>query len=136
MHALRRETKAWPSDQNFASRFGFVPVVSPSYEYSILAISFDGTIPRFSEIALSGTTDEGGVSIYYSPQCPYSNPIIERLETWCTKNNIPLSFHFVDSLEKAKAVLSVFNNWAVFINGEFETVNQIDERMLEKLLRK
>ena len=52
------------------------------------------------------------------------------------KNNIPYHFHYVDTLEKAKEVPSAFNNWAVFYNGVFQTVNQIDEKTVEKMLKK
>ena len=51
-------------------------------------------------------------------------------------NNIPYHFRYVDTLEKAKEVPSAFNNWAVFYNGVFQTVNQIDEKAVEKMLKK
>lgn len=39
----------------------------------------------------------------------------------------------VDSLEKAKNLPCVSNNWAVFCGGKFVTVNLLDERALKKL---
>ena len=51
------------------------------------------------------------------------------------KNNIPYSFHYIDTLEKAKNIPSAFNNWAVFYNGISQTVNQIDEKYVEKLIK-
>ena len=39
----------------------------------------------------------------------------------------------MDTLEKAKALPCVFNNWAAFYGGKFVTVNQIDAAALEKL---
>ena len=51
------------------------------------------------------------------------------------KNSIHYSFHYIDTLEKAKDVPSAFNNWAVFYNGIFQTVNQIDERNIEKIIK-
>ena len=42
----------------------------------------------------------------------------------------------MDSLEAAKAVPCVFNNWAVFKDGRFETVHLLNEGQLKKLLAK
>lgn len=43
-------------------------------------------------------------------------------------------FRHVDSLEMAKSLPCVFNNWAVFWNGQLATVNQIDGAGLEKII--
>lgn len=42
----------------------------------------------------------------------------------------------VDTLQKAKDLPCVFNNWAVFYHGEFETVNLLDKNTLTRLLKK
>ena len=39
----------------------------------------------------------------------------------------------MDTLNKAKELPCVFNNWAVFYDGRFITVNQIDGKALEKI---
>ena len=53
----------------------------------------------------------------------------EELETPCTL--IP-----VDTLDKAKSLPCVFNNWAVFYRGKFVTVNLLDAAALKRLLKK
>lgn len=45
-------------------------------------------------------------------------------------------FVHVDTLEKAKSLPCAFNTWAVFYDGKFVTVNQIDAAALEKLRQK
>ncbi len=52
---------------------------------------------------------------------------------FCEENGIDADFIEVDSLEKAKNLPCVFNNWAVFCGGKFITVNLLDERALKKL---
>ena len=42
----------------------------------------------------------------------------------------------VDSLQRAKELPGVFNNWAVFYRGRLETVNLLDEAGLKRLLSK
>ena len=38
------------------------------------------------------------------------------------------------TLEQAKALPCAFNNWAVFYGGKFQTVNQLDGGMLDKIM--
>ena len=46
-----KKQKAWLSDQSFAKRFGFQTVDTTDSGYELLALSFDGTVPRFTERA-------------------------------------------------------------------------------------
>ena len=41
-----------------------------------------------------------------------------------------------DHLEQAKALPCVFNNWAVFYRGQFQTVNLLDIPTLERILKR
>ena len=62
--------KAWLSDQSFARKYGFETVDETGYGYTLLARSFDGTLPRFTDQARAGTIEEKALTIYYSDQCP------------------------------------------------------------------
>ena len=61
---------------------------------------------------------------------------IEKLQEYCEANAIPASFIHVDTLAQAKALPCVFNNWAVFYDGKFVTVNQLDGASIEKIVKK
>ena len=74
------------------------------------------------------------MSIYYGLQCPYIPNCIEEVKVYCESNDIPLNLIRVDTLEKAKALQCVFNNWAVFYHGEFQTVHLLNAGYLKKLL--
>ena len=124
--------KSWLSDQSFAKRYGFAGVDTAG-EYELLALSFDGTAPRFAPGAKAMTVDFPGLSVYYSDQCPFIYQRVEKLREYCAAKDIPAQFVHVDTLEKAKSLPCVFNNWAVFYGGKFVTVNQIDGAALEKL---
>ncbi|MDR1761237.1 MAG: YoaP domain-containing protein, partial [Bacteroidales bacterium] len=58
------------------------------------------------------------------------------LKQYCETNNVPVSFILVDTLQKAKELPCVFNNWAVFYNGKFETVNLLTIDYLKRILKK
>lgn len=59
------------------------------------------------------------------------------VKQYCEINNVPVSLIQVDTLEKAKNLPCVFNNWGVFYKGNFETVNLLlDVEHLKRILKK
>lgn len=121
------------SEKKFMQKYGF-QVVDSIGDYELLALSFNGTKPAFTDHAKRQSCDGNKLTIYYGVQCPYIPNCIEQIKSFCHENHIPLELIRVDSLEKAKAVPCVFNNWAVFYNGKFETVHLLNEGYLKKLL--
>ncbi|MDO5601379.1 MAG: GNAT family N-acetyltransferase [Oscillospiraceae bacterium] len=128
--------KAWLSDQAFAKSFGFKTVDTTENGYELLALSFDGTAPSFTEKAKKERIDNPGLVIYYDMQCPYICQNVLDIQRYCTANAVPASFIRVDALRTAKELPCVFNNWAVFYNGKFETVNLLNAAAIEKILKK
>ncbi|MBS4786402.1 MAG: GNAT family N-acetyltransferase [Clostridiales bacterium] len=131
-----RKQKAWLSDQEFARKFGFQTVDTTPDGYELLAVSFDGTWPRFPAAVKAGRIPEQELTVYYSQQCPYIHTAVETVQKYCQENSVPLTLRPVETLEQAKALPCVFNNWAVFFRGRFETVNLLDAAYLKRILRK
>ena len=69
-------------------------------------------------------------------QCPYVCQSIELVRRYCGDNGVPVSLIRVDTLQKAKELPCVFNNWGVFYKGRFETVNLLDAAALKRILKK
>lgn len=130
-----KKQKSWLTDQSFAKKHGFEPVDTAG-EYELLALSLDGTLPRFAPNARKQTLDFPGLAVYYDDQCPYSLQRVETLRSYCAENAIPAEFVHVETPEQAKALPCPFNNWAVFYGGQFVTVNQIDGKALEAIVRR
>ena len=61
---------------------------------------------------------------------------IEDTRQYCESGNIPVSLIVVDSLQKAKELPCVFNNWGAFYQGQFITVNLLDVPSVQKILKK
>lgn len=131
-----QKQKAWLSGQNFAKKFGFRAVDATDSGYELLALSLDGTVPRFAPNAKRQEIGSKDLTVYYDLQCPYIPQRIELIRQYCAEKGIPASFLQVDTLEKAKALPCVFNNWAVFYQGKFQTVNLLDIPSLERILKK
>lgn len=129
--------KAWLSDQSFAKKFGFKVADTIGNGYELLALSLDGTLPSFSQRAKKLEIESRELTIYYDMQCPYVYQNIGIIRQYCETNGVPVSFIHVDSLQKAKELPCVFNNWAVFYKGKFETVNLLpDVAALKRILKK
>ena len=62
----------------------------------------------------------------------------KKQKNWLSDtNNVPVSLIQVDTLQKAKDLPCVFNNWGVFYKGNFETVNLLlDVEHLKRILKK
>ena len=126
--------KNWLSDQSFAKKFGFQPVDTTADGYELLALSFDGTLPRFAPSAKAQAIESKALTVYYDDQCPFIPQRIEKLRAYCMEHAIPADFIHVTSCAQAKALPCVFNNWAVFYGGKFITVNQLDGTAVAKLI--
>ncbi len=128
-----KKKKPFLSDKTFMLKHGF-RTVDRIGEYELLALSFDGIQPQFAQTARLQAIDSEALTIYYSRQCPYIPNCIAEVQAYCTQEGIPLNLVAVDTQQKAQQIPCVFNNWAVFYKGKFETVHLLNEGYLRKML--
>lgn len=128
--------KHWLSDSSFAKKYGFKVVDKTVNDYELLSLSFDGTLPKFSSSINNMRIDNEDLTIYYDMQCPYIYQEIETIRSYCKGNNIPLNSIEIDTLNKAKELPCVFNNFAIFYKGKFVTVNLLNINDIKKILEK
>lgn len=129
-----KKKKPYLSDKKFFTSFGF-EVADSAGEYELLCLSFDDhEKPTFASSAKSEKIDSNALTIFYSSQCPYILHSIDEITGYCSGNGIELETVCVSSLEQAKKLPCVFNNWAVFLKGEFKTLQILNEGSLKKLL--
>lgn len=123
------------TDKKFVQTYGFKTVEVLPGGYELMALSFDGTLPRFAASVSRGTIDSDDLTIYYGKQCPYIPNCISQVQAFCKEHEIPLTLVEIDSRQKAGQVPCIFNNWAVFYKGRFQTVHLMNEGYLKKLFR-
>ena len=132
---VSKKKKPFIGEKNFFMHYGF-KVVDTILDYELLALQFDDSdTPKFSDSARKMTIDSNDFTIYYSNECPYVEYEVKELSTYATSHNIKLNFIKIDSLEKAKNVPCVFNNWANFYKGKFISNTILNANALEKLLK-
>lgn len=127
--------KPFLSDKAFLLHHGFTVVDQAQGGYELLALSFGGTKPRFCPSARKMSIEAPYLTIFYSPQCPYIAACIDEVQAYCSKEGITLQLEKVDTPEKAKQLPCVFNNYAVFYNHRFQTMQLLNENGLKKLLQ-
>lgn len=131
-----KKQKSWLSDQSFAKKFGFETVDTTDNGYELLALSFDGTLPKFAPNTKRQEVESDELTVYYDMQCPFIYENVEMIKKYCEENAVPVSLIEVDTLQKAKELPCVFNNWAVFYKRKFQTVNLLTLGALERILKK
>lgn len=63
--------------------------------------------------------------------------VLKQVKQYCGSDDVPVAFSQVGTLQKAKEVPCEFNNWGVFYEGNFETVNLLlDVNNLKRKLQK
>ena len=130
-----KKKKPFIGEKKFFEHFGF-KVVDSIEDYELLALSFETTeTPKFSDKARLMEIESKDFTIYYSPSCPYVQYEVKELTEYAEENNININFIKIDTLEKAKNVPCVFNNWANFNNGKFISNTILNANSLEKLIK-
>ena len=126
--------KPFIGEKKFFEHFGF-KVVDTINDYELLALNFDNSdTPKFSDSARKMKIESNDFTIYYSNECPYVEHQVEELTEYSKSKNIKINFIKIDTLEKAKNVPCVFNNWANFYKGKFISNTILNGNSLEKLL--
>lgn len=132
-----KKKKPYLTDKKFMISYDF-KVVDEVDDYELLALTFHdfSETPQFAESVHQQTIPTPDLTIYYSQQCPFISNCITQIESFCHENEIPVEVISIDSLEKAKTLPCLFNNWAVFYKGSFQTIQLMNATHLKKLLAK
>ena len=131
-----KKKKPFIGEKKFFEHYGF-KVVDTIEDYELLVLQFDDNeVPKFNENARLMKIDNEEFTIYYSNECPYVEYEVKELSEYAKENNIKINFIKVDTLEKAKNVPCIFNNWANFYKGKFVSNTILNANSFEKLVNK
>lgn len=128
-----KKKKPYISEKKFFEHYGF-KVVDSIGDFELLSLSFEKDTPKFNDNARKMEIDAKEFTIYYSPECPYTKNSIIEVENYAKENNILLNIIKIDTLEKAKQVPCIFNNWTNFKDGKFISNTLLNKNSFEKLI--
>ncbi|MDR0880115.1 MAG: GNAT family N-acetyltransferase, partial [Clostridioides sp.] len=86
-----KKKKPFLTEKKFMVKHGFEVVDTIDGDYELLALSFDGSKPSFSNEARRQVIDDTALTIYYGQQCPYIPDCITQIESYCKANAVPLN---------------------------------------------
>lgn len=129
-----KKKKPFLSEKKFFEHYGF-KVVDTIGDYELLSLSFKDENPKFNDNARKMEIENKDFTIYYSPECPYTINGINEIKKYAKENNIPINVIKIDTLEKAKKVHCIFNNWANFKDGKFVSNTLLNKNSFEKLIK-
>ena len=130
-----KKKKPFIGEKKFFEHFGF-KVIDEIDDYQLLALQFDNhETPKFNDNARTMKIYNEDFTIYYSPECPYVEYEVKELSDYAKENNIKINFIKIDSLEKAKNVPCIFNNWANFYKGKFISNTILNANSFKKLIK-
>jgi len=131
-----RKKKPFLSDKKFYILQGFEVCDFAEPYFELLYLPFDKTaeIPKFKEVAKSGTCDDKvGVSVYYSDACPFNDFYIHsELVDVCKRRNIPLKINKLETRKQAQNHFVPHTLYSVFYEGEFKTQHVLNETCFDK----
>ena len=127
-----KKQKSWLSDQSFAKKFGFEVVDTTDNGYELLALSFDGTVPKFAPNAKNLKIESEELTIYYDMQCPYIYKYIEMMRM---KENYYIKKYYGDFVllkraknkENCKKVLEKV--------GVYGTLREVKEAIIKEMIK-
>lgn len=133
---VSKKKKPFVGEKKFFEYYGF-KVVDSIEDYELLALKFnDEATPEFNNNARLMKIDTKNFTIYYSNACPFVEYEIQELTEYAKKLNMVINFIKIDSVEKAKEVPCVFNNWANFYQGKFVSNTILNANALDKIINK
>ena len=132
---VSEKKKPFLGEKKFFEHFGF-KVVDTINDYLLMALQFDNKeTPKFTDSARNMKIDNEDFTIYYSNECPYVEYEVKELSEYAKSKGIKLNFIKIDSLEKAKSVPCIINNWANFYKGEFISNTILNANSFQKLIK-
>ncbi len=131
-----KKKKPFLGEKKFFEHYGF-KVVDTVLDYELLALQFNQNYPpKFKDNARLMKIENEDFTIYYSPECPYVEHEVKELTEYAKENNQKINFIKVDTLEKAKEVPCIFNNWANFYKEKFISNTILNANSFNKLVSK
>ncbi len=128
-----KKKKPFISEKSFFIKYGF-EVIETLGDYELLCLSFnDKEKPKFTESVKLMSISDSGIIIYYTNQCPYVENCIKEINEYIEETKKDIRLIKIDSLEKAKNVPCIFNNWAVFNNQKFISNTLLNKNSVAKL---
>ncbi|MBE7044517.1 MAG: GNAT family N-acetyltransferase [Ruminococcaceae bacterium] len=94
------------------------------------------TLPKFKECAKHPHVDEMGYVLYYTNQCPFNAKYVPIITDIAKENSIKFKAIYLQSKEDAQNAPTPITTYALFLDGDYITNEQMNEKRFLKLIGK
>lgn len=128
--------KAFLSEGKFLKKRGFMvaDTAEPYFELLYLPFEEGAPVPSFRPQAKTGKTDEPGVVLYYTDQCPFAHTYAQKLTGVAERLGRPVTLHRILTAAEAQQAPTPHTTYSLYIDGQFITQEILTEGKFEALL--
>lgn len=132
-----KKKKPYLSDPAYLKHKGFVTAdtAEPFFELLYLPFEKDAEMPKFKEKAKNGSTEEEGLVLYYTNQCPHTAKYAPILEEALKQAGVKYQIHKIETVQDAQNAPTPFTSYTLFNNGKFVTNEILSEKKIQKLIQ-
>lgn len=128
--------KPFLSDPAYLKYKGFqvCDTAKPYYELLALPFSTQAALPMFKECCRQGRTEEQGMVLYYSDQCPHAGKYATLIEKIACDRGITVTLIKYETKEQAQNGPAPFTTYSLFRDGKFVTNEVLSEKKFIKFV--
>ena len=130
--------KPFLADPKFLKYKGFEVCDEADNGIQLWYLPFDkkAAAPSFSECAKHPHTDDKGYVLYSTHPCPFTAKYVPILEETALNNGVAFKAIKIESREAARKAPTPITTYALFLNGEYITNEQMNDKKFLKLIGK
>ena len=93
-------------------------------------------LPKFKECAKQPCIEEKGYVLYYTSQCPFNAKYVPVIEDIAKEKSVQFKAIHLQSKEEAQNAPTPITTYALFLDGDYITNEQMNDKRFLKLLEK
>ncbi|MBQ6655337.1 MAG: GNAT family N-acetyltransferase [Erysipelotrichaceae bacterium] len=130
--------KPFLADPKFLAHRGFEVSDEADNGIQLWYLPFDqkAAKPRFRDCARHPHVEEKGYVLYYTSQCPFNGRYVPVLQETAREQNVPFRAIHLQSREEARNAPTPVTTYALFVDGQYLTNEQMNDKKFMKLIGK
>lgn len=130
--------KSFLADPKFLKHKGFEVCDEADNGIQLWYLPFEkeSVRPKFKECAKHPHIDEKGYVLYYTSQCPFNAKYVPLVERVAKEQAVKFKAIHLQSKEDAQRAPTPITTYALFLDGEYVTNEQMNDKKFLKLLSK
>ncbi|WP_080839462.1 N-acetyltransferase [Cohnella massiliensis] len=135
VHIVSNKKLPFLSDKTFFEHMGFEAVDRAEPYFQLMALRWNerAVVPTFNKRARLSTDDEG-ISVYYTAQCPFAVGVLEELSKVAAARNVPFQAHRMTKREEAQNGPTIWTTFGLFYDGKFVTHEIVSPNKFDRML--